>query len=146
MKRLQIPKNLCTQNFTNTKKFYVHEIAVVDLYKIYFLKNAKKRPNNRNLNRDWITTTCMRTSEAVIRRCSAKKVFLKISQNSLKKTFARTFLIKLQASGLQLLRVRISGSHFAKCEDILSFCEALPHRNNKNAKLSLSFLAPKFVS
>ena len=43
------------KNFTYTKKFYVHEIAAVDLSKIYFLKNAKKtcKPNNRDLNRDW---------------------------------------------------------------------------------------------
>ena len=36
------------------EKFYVHEIAAVDLSKIYFLKNAMKtsKPNNRNLNRD----------------------------------------------------------------------------------------------
>ena len=40
-------------------------------------------------------------------------------------------------------RIRISGSHFAKCEGILSFCEALSQRN-KNVKLSISFLAPKF--
>ena len=39
--------------------------------------------------------------------------------------------------------VRISGLHFPKCEGILSFCEALSQRN-KNAKLSISFLAPKF--
>ena len=33
------------------KKFYVHEIAAVDLSKINFLKNAKKtcKPNNRDL-------------------------------------------------------------------------------------------------
>ena len=38
-----------------TKKFYVHEIAAVDLSRIYFLKNAKIKfkPNNRDLNRDW---------------------------------------------------------------------------------------------
>ena len=35
-------KTFCTKNFTYTKKFYVHEIAAVDLSKIYFLKNAKK--------------------------------------------------------------------------------------------------------
>ena len=37
-------------------KLYVHEIAAVDLTKIYLLKNAKKtfKPNNRDLNRDWI--------------------------------------------------------------------------------------------
>ena len=46
-------KNLCTENFTYTKTFYLHEIPAVDLSKIYFLKNAKKtcKPNNR----DWIT-------------------------------------------------------------------------------------------
>ena len=43
MKRLQIPQNLVYE------KFYVHEIAAVDLSKFYFLKNAKKicKPNNR---------------------------------------------------------------------------------------------------
>ena len=37
------------------KKFYVHEIATVDLSKIYFLKNTKKtcKPNNSDLNCDW---------------------------------------------------------------------------------------------
>ena len=36
--------------FTYMKKFYVHEIAAVDLSKIYILKNAKKtcKPNNRD--------------------------------------------------------------------------------------------------
>ena len=36
------------------KKSYAHEIAAVNLSKIFFLKNAKKtcRPNNRELNRD----------------------------------------------------------------------------------------------
>ena len=31
-----------------TKKFYLHEIAAVDISKIYFLKNEKKtcKPNN----------------------------------------------------------------------------------------------------
>ena len=50
---------MCTKNFTYTKKFYVHEIAAVDLSKIYFLKNAKKtcKSNNRDLNRDWINTS-----------------------------------------------------------------------------------------
>ena len=45
-------------NFTYTKRFYVHEIAVVNLSKKYFLKKAKKtcKPNNRDLNRDWIKT------------------------------------------------------------------------------------------
>ena len=57
-------KILLTQNnFTSTKKFYVLEIAAVDLSKIYFLKNAKKtcEPNNRDLNRDWITDVLLQT-------------------------------------------------------------------------------------
>ena len=42
-------------------------------------------------------------SEAVVQRCSVKKVFLEISQNSQENTCARaSFLIKLQASGLPL--------------------------------------------
>ena len=54
-KWLQIPKKLCTKNFTYTKKFYVGEITAGDLSKIYFLKNAMKacKPNNPYLNRDW---------------------------------------------------------------------------------------------
>ena len=48
MKRLQIPQKFVSE------KLYVHEIAAVNLSKIYFLKNAKKtcKPNNRDLNRD----------------------------------------------------------------------------------------------
>ena len=54
MKTANPAKNLCTKNFTYKNKFYVHEIAAVNLSKIYFLKNAKKtyKPNNRDLNRD----------------------------------------------------------------------------------------------
>ena len=50
---MQIPQKLVYE------KFYVHEIAAVDLSKIYFLKNAMKtrKPNNRNLNRDWISNS-----------------------------------------------------------------------------------------
>ena len=37
-------------------------------------------------------------TEAVIRKCSVKKVFLKISQNSQESTYTRfSFIIKLQA-------------------------------------------------
>ena len=36
-----------------------------------------------------ITTTCIRISAAVTRRCSVKKVFLKTLQNSQKNTYAR---------------------------------------------------------
>ena len=49
-------KNLVYEKLTYTKKFYILEIAAVDLSKTYFLKNATKtcKPNNRDLNRDWI--------------------------------------------------------------------------------------------
>ena len=48
MKGLRIPEKLVF------KKFYVHEIAAVNLSKVYFLKNAKKtcKPNNHVLNHD----------------------------------------------------------------------------------------------
>ena len=38
------------------KTFYVHEIAAVNLSKSYSLKKATEtcKPNNRDLNRDWI--------------------------------------------------------------------------------------------
>ena len=54
MKGLPIPqKSVC--EVAAVKKFYVHEIATVDLSKISFLENAKKtsNPNNRDLNCDW---------------------------------------------------------------------------------------------
>ena len=49
--------------------------------------------------------------EAVIQRCSVKKVFLEISQNLQENTCARvSFLIKLQALRLQLYEKRDSGT------------------------------------
>ena len=43
------------------------------------------------------------SSEAVTRKCSVKKLFLKMSQNSQENACARvSFEIKLQALGLQL--------------------------------------------
>ena len=43
-KKLQLPQ----------KVMYAHEMAAVNLSKIYFLKNAKKicKPNNHDLNRN----------------------------------------------------------------------------------------------
>ena len=50
-------------------------------------------------------------AEAVERSCSAKEIFLEISQNSQENTCPRdSFLIKLQASGLQLYLKRVSGT------------------------------------
>ena len=40
-------------------------------------------------------------TEAVVRRCSLKKVSFKISQNSLENTCARFSFLKFQASGRQ---------------------------------------------
>ena len=53
MKRLQIPQKLVSE-VAVVKKIYVHEIAAVNLSKIYFLKIAKKtcKPNNYDLDRD----------------------------------------------------------------------------------------------
>ena len=42
---MQIPQKLVYKNFTYAKKIYVHEIAAVNLSKIYFLKKAKKNVN-----------------------------------------------------------------------------------------------------
>ena len=59
--------------------------------------------------------TMFRT-EAVAQRCSVKKVLLKISQNSQENTCARaSFLIKLQASGLQIYLKRDSGTGTFPC-------------------------------
>ena len=54
---------------------------------------------------------CTEFSEAVARRCSVKEVFLTITQISQEKTCAEvSFLIKLQAAGLQLCSKRDSGT------------------------------------
>ena len=59
------------------------------------------------------------TTEVVVWRCSVKKVFLEISQNSQENICARiSFLIKLQSSGLQLYKKRGSDTVFS-CK----FCE-----------------------
>ena len=56
MKRLYVnpAKNAEVYKVAVVKKICIHEIAAVNLSKIYFLKNAKKtcKPNNRDLNRD----------------------------------------------------------------------------------------------
>ena len=61
----------------------------------------------------------LKCSEAVAQRCSVKKVFLEILQNSQENTSAReSFLIKLQALDLRLYSKRVSGTGVS-CE----FCE-----------------------
>ena len=50
-------------------------------------------------------------AEAVVRRCSVKKVFLEISQNSQENTCARvSFSIKLQAETCNFIEKRDSGT------------------------------------
>ena len=50
-------------------------------------------------------------TEEVVRRCYVEKIFLEISQNSQEKICGRvSFLIKLQARGLQLHLKRDSGA------------------------------------
>ena len=58
----------------------------------------------------------MQSLEPVVRSCSVKKVFLKISQNSLENTCVRnSFLIDLRVSGLQLYLKEILAQVFS-CE------------------------------
>ena len=70
---------------------YIHTFSLTD----NFRNSRKKGKKEKNL-----------VLEAVFRRCSIKKLSLKISQNSQENTCARlarvSLLIKLQASGLQL--------------------------------------------
>ena len=63
MKRFQISQKLVYG------KFYVHEVAAVDLSKSYFLKNAKKtcKANNRYLNRDWVKAVVKLQVSAIIK-------------------------------------------------------------------------------
>ena len=53
MARLKILRKLVHEK-SYVQEIYVHEIAAVNLSKIYLLKNAKKtfKPNNRDLNCD----------------------------------------------------------------------------------------------
>ena len=60
---------MCTKHFAYTNKFYVCEIAAVNLSKIHFLKNAKKtcKLNNRNLNHDRMIIIIITTAMIIIR-------------------------------------------------------------------------------
>ena len=58
-----------------------------------------------------ITTTCIRMSEAVARRSTVKKVFLKMSQNSQENTCARvSCLIKLQVFSYKFCKIFMNTS------------------------------------
>ena len=75
-------------------------------YDIFWIPNVKDQPtyyfengnSSKRLKRKLINNL-----EAVAQRCSVKKVFLEISQNSQENTCASaSFLIKLQAWSLQV--------------------------------------------
>ena len=67
----------------------------------------------------FVTFCFLKLTEAVVPRCFVEKVFLEISQNSQENTCARvSFLIKLQALGLQLIKKESLAQLFS-CE----FCE-----------------------
>ena len=56
----------------------------------------------------WILLPVSSYTEAIAQRCSAKKVFLEILQNSQENTSARvSFLIKLQASACNFIKKRL---------------------------------------
>ena len=65
----------------------------------------KKKHENNNNESDFSENEIpgLNSQEAVVQKCSVKKVFLEILQKSQEKTCARvSFLITLQTSGLQL--------------------------------------------
>ena len=63
------------------------------------------------INKPIFSKIVLRIAEAVVQRCFAKKMFLKISQNLQETTCARvSLLIQLQALGLQLYEKIDSGT------------------------------------
>ena len=71
------------------------------IYFFYLLKYTSNQQKN-NLEQNFLNLgllyVFLNIAEAVVQRCSVKKVFLKISQNSQEDTFVRdSFLIKLHA-------------------------------------------------
>ena len=79
-----------------------------DLNNVLFLKSSiverlkAKLGKQTNVNKELSTKIHFILIEAVVQRCSVKKVSLEISQNSQENTCARvSFLIKLQASFLR---------------------------------------------
>ena len=73
------------------KKIYVHEIAAVNLSKIYFLKIAKEtsKPNNRDLNHDWMKYWKFHLKNP---RLNPKNIFQKYIWRECKALFWVTFI------------------------------------------------------
>ena len=101
---------MCTENFTYTKKLYVHEIAAVNLSKIYFLKNAKKtcKPNKRDLNCDWMNGWTLEkylNGSKKIENTSSHKL-LKFIVNGLYPSTNKSLLIKALQFAKQVVTVK----------------------------------------
>ena len=74
-----------------------------------------------------VNTSFVFSSEAVVRKCSVKKVFLEISQNSQKITCATvSFLVKLQAWGLQFYLLKKKPWHRCFSMNFAKFLRAPP--------------------
>ena len=80
------------------------KIPVENSWTIILQKNSKSLL--LNIKTKATQDTVQFFTEAVVRRCSAKKVFLKISHNSQETTCARaSFLIKLQTWGCEFCEI-----------------------------------------
>ena len=77
--------------------FIIHYLTYLFLFRIVLTEKYKNiKAIEDDFHHKVIEAKC---TEAVTQRCSIKKIFLEISQNSQENTGARvTFLIKLQAS------------------------------------------------
>ena len=93
---------------------FVNDVLYFDCSVCYCILNLNRYPFFRSYKYYWFSGTGLRFLKSsffflylsmpiVAQRCSSKKVFLEISQNAQENTCAGiSFLIKLQAPGLQL--------------------------------------------
>ena len=85
-----------------------HYFQGLYLQSILWKNPSERRYSNYGIKMKYKTNSLMRESkfkiiEAVVKRCSVKKVFLEILQKFTGKDLCQClFLVKLQASGLQL--------------------------------------------
>ena len=107
MKRLQIRQKPEYEKLYVDEKI-LHEIAAVNLLKIYFLKITKKtsKPNNRDLNCNWIIS------------------FLTVSLNEMNYRMRHIKLFKIQNSHLQVFCKIGFFKNFAKFTEI-HLCQSL---------------------
>ena len=96
----------------------VINVLLTDLCKLFWLFQRDLLENNFMISSSYylgIIAECFSGAwlleqyiEAVVQRCSVKKVFLEISQNSQEKTCARvSFLVKLQALACSFAKKRL---------------------------------------